>query len=104
MARKPKSDRESEKAIRGVDLNEVERLLVFMQKHRLEQFEYERDGAHIMLKKASGHSVGDVRPARVSEPAANQLMEEPASVSLPAAELPVQSVEGKAVTDELHLV
>ncbi|HEV3483252.1 MAG TPA: acetyl-CoA carboxylase biotin carboxyl carrier protein [Candidatus Acidoferrales bacterium] len=39
--------------VRGVDLAEVERLLAFMGKHELEEFEYERAGVHIRLKKAS---------------------------------------------------
>lgn len=37
----------------GVDLHEVERLLGFMQEHGLEEFEYERNGLHIRLKKPS---------------------------------------------------
>ena len=44
--------------VRGVDLAEVERLLAFMQKHELEEFEYERAGVHIRLKKASARSAG----------------------------------------------
>jgi len=36
-----------------VDLAAVERLLDFMQKHGLEEFEYERKGVHVRLKKAS---------------------------------------------------
>jgi acetyl-CoA carboxylase biotin carboxyl carrier protein len=45
-------------SISGVDLSEVERLLLFMQKHELEEFEYERSGVHIRLKKASARSSG----------------------------------------------
>jgi acetyl-CoA carboxylase biotin carboxyl carrier protein len=36
-----------------VDLPEVERVLEFMQRHGLEEFEYERDGLRIRLKKPS---------------------------------------------------
>jgi acetyl-CoA carboxylase biotin carboxyl carrier protein len=39
-----------------VDLSEIERLLLFMQKHEIEEFEYERAGVHIRLKKASARS------------------------------------------------
>ena len=42
--------------VRGVDLAEVERLLAFMQQHGLDEFEYERAGVHIRLKRASAHS------------------------------------------------
>src|ERR1700735_5211175 len=39
----------------GVNLAEVERLLEFMQKHGLEEFEYRRKGLRIWLKKPSAH-------------------------------------------------
>jgi|SRR5215472_2333651 len=41
---------------RGVDLSEVEQLLGFMEKHGLEEFEYERDGVRVRLKKPSTHA------------------------------------------------
>jgi acetyl-CoA carboxylase biotin carboxyl carrier protein len=37
----------------GVDLPEIEKILEFMQKHGLEEFEYERGGLKIRLKKPS---------------------------------------------------
>ena len=37
----------------GVDLAEVQRLLEFMDKHSLEEFEYKRKGLRIWLKKPS---------------------------------------------------
>jgi len=58
MAKKAKGNRDSEKVVGGVDLREVERLLEFMKKHGLEQFEYEASGVHIMLKKAPEQSRG----------------------------------------------
>jgi acetyl-CoA carboxylase biotin carboxyl carrier protein len=39
----------------GVDLAEIERLLQFMEKHGLEEFEYKRKGLRIWLKKPSAH-------------------------------------------------
>ena len=56
MAKKAQGN--SEKKLGGVDLSEVERLLEFMKKHRLEQFEYESGGVHILLKKAPEQSGG----------------------------------------------
>jgi acetyl-CoA carboxylase biotin carboxyl carrier protein len=41
---------------RGVDLPEIEKLLDFMRKHGLEEFEYERQGFRIRLKKPSSPS------------------------------------------------
>jgi acetyl-CoA carboxylase biotin carboxyl carrier protein len=46
---------------RGVDLAEVEQLLAFMEKHALEEFEYERDGVRVRLKKPSAYSQNAVR-------------------------------------------
>jgi acetyl-CoA carboxylase biotin carboxyl carrier protein len=40
----------------GVDLAEIERLLHFMEKHGLEEFEYKRKGLRIWLKKPSAHA------------------------------------------------
>jgi acetyl-CoA carboxylase biotin carboxyl carrier protein len=40
----------------GVDLAEIERLLQFMEKHGLEEFEYKRKGLRIWLKKPSVHA------------------------------------------------
>jgi acetyl-CoA carboxylase biotin carboxyl carrier protein len=45
----------SERNPDGVNLAEVERLLEFMQKHGLEEFEYKRKGLRIWLKKPSAH-------------------------------------------------
>jgi acetyl-CoA carboxylase biotin carboxyl carrier protein len=69
MAKKPKSSAGAGTDVRGVDLSEVERLLAFMQTHGLEEFEYQRAGVHIRLKRASAHA-GGVRPAHPAEHAA----------------------------------
>jgi acetyl-CoA carboxylase biotin carboxyl carrier protein len=56
MAKKPKTKASGGTEAGGVDLVEVERLLAFMDKHGLEEFEYARGGAHIRLKKPSAHA------------------------------------------------
>ncbi len=53
MAKRPKSKLAGVVDAGGVDLAEVERLLAFMAKHGLEEFEYARGGVHIRLKKPS---------------------------------------------------
>ena len=53
MAKSSKTQPDSESRTAGVDLHEVERVLEFMQKHGLEEFEYERNGLRIRLKKPS---------------------------------------------------
>jgi len=69
MAKKTKPEATKGSRPRGVDLAEVERLLAFMEKHGLEEFEYERDGVRVRLKKPSAHAPGGFRaftPAEVS--------------------------------------
>lgn len=64
MARKSKQNH-APTAGSNVDLTELERLLEFMQKHGLEQFEYEHEGVRIVLKKAAPSAP----VAAVSQPA-----------------------------------
>ena len=61
MAKKSNPQSALEGQPRGVDLAEVEQLLAFMERHGLEEFEYERDGVRVRLKKPSAHSQGAVR-------------------------------------------
>lgn len=67
MAKKSKLESSGGSDIRGVDLVEVERLLAFMQKHGLEEFEYEHSGIRIRLKKASAQPSGPVRVISAAE-------------------------------------
>ncbi|MGA3294282.1 MAG: acetyl-CoA carboxylase biotin carboxyl carrier protein [Candidatus Acidiferrales bacterium] len=67
MAKKPKSESQADTDVRGVDLSEVKRLLAFMQENGLEEFEYERRGVHIRLKKALAQSAGTQPPAPLVE-------------------------------------
>jgi acetyl-CoA carboxylase biotin carboxyl carrier protein len=52
MAKKAKIKPGGQTDVGGVDLADVERLLAFMEKHGLEEFEYARGDVHIRLKKA----------------------------------------------------
>jgi acetyl-CoA carboxylase biotin carboxyl carrier protein len=56
MAKKPTPKSATGTPAHGVDLPEIEKLLDFMRKHGLEEFEYEREGFRIRLKKASSPS------------------------------------------------
>jgi len=53
MAKKPTPKASPSSPVHGVDLPEIEKLLDFMRKHGLEEFEYERQGFRIRLKKPS---------------------------------------------------
>jgi acetyl-CoA carboxylase biotin carboxyl carrier protein len=64
MAKSPKnSTAQSETDTRGqgIDLSEVERILDFMQKHGLEEFEYERNGLRLRMKKPGSAPQGAFR-------------------------------------------
>jgi acetyl-CoA carboxylase biotin carboxyl carrier protein len=56
MAKKQTPKAASGSPTHGVDLPEIEKLLDFMRKHGLEEFEYERQGFRIRLKKPSSPS------------------------------------------------
>src|ERR1700683_4840480 len=58
MAKKSTPDSQSGPRAGGVDLQEVERLLEFMEKHGLEEFEYERSGFRIRLRKPFSQPTG----------------------------------------------
>ena len=61
MPKKPNPQTAQEGSPQGVDLGEVEKLLAFMEKHGLEEFEYERDGVRVRLKKPSTYPASSVR-------------------------------------------
>jgi len=58
MTRKPKPKDSVGDEIHGVDLKAVKHVLDFMQEHGLEEFEYERKGVRIRLRKTSSHPRG----------------------------------------------
>ena len=67
MPKSSKTQPDSETRTSGVDLHEVERVLEFMQKHGLEEFEYEYRGLRIRLKKPSMVAQGSFRAVPSSE-------------------------------------
>ena len=89
--------------MRGVDLAEMERLLDFMQKHGLEQLEYERDGVRVLLKKGSGQPGGQRHAAPPVETAS-----QPASPAVGHREAPSQAVAQPPATAKgdvnLHVI
>jgi len=95
MAKKSKQVFGGGSDIRGVDLVEVERLLAFMQKHGLEEFEYQTSGLHIRLKKASTQSSAPVHLIPASEGP-------PATSSAESAAAARSSAAG--TTSDLHLI
>ena len=79
--------------VAGVDLTDVERLLAFMDKHGLEEFEYARGGVHIRLKKPGFASVSIPRVTMSPEP------------SYASAEAPRPASHGAAAArSDLHVI
>jgi acetyl-CoA carboxylase biotin carboxyl carrier protein len=68
----------------GVDFAEVERLLVFMGKHELEEFEYETAGLRIRLKKAAAGSARHHSSPAIAAGTSHAVLPEP-SPAPPAA-------------------
>jgi acetyl-CoA carboxylase biotin carboxyl carrier protein len=67
MAKKPTPQKLGSSLTGGVDLQEVERLLEFMAKHGLEEFEYERSGFRIRLRKPFSQPMGFSRALSAPE-------------------------------------
>jgi len=100
MAKKSKLESSGGTEIRGVDLVEVERLLAFMEKHELEEFEYEREGVRIRLKKASTQSGGAIRVVSAAELSRAEDMPSPAAKPGGAATRGSAAASGA----DLHLI
>jgi acetyl-CoA carboxylase biotin carboxyl carrier protein len=58
MAKQKETPRQPAREISGVNLSEIESLLDFMEKHGLEEFEYQRGDLHIRLRKATSGGGG----------------------------------------------
>ncbi|MGA8222461.1 MAG: acetyl-CoA carboxylase biotin carboxyl carrier protein [Candidatus Acidiferrales bacterium] len=105
MAKTTKQQTRSAGSSGGVDLAEIERLLGFMDKHALEEFEYERDGLRIRLKKASAHPQGAMRAFPAPEivvhgaPGASH-----ASAPAPAPSAPREATSDAGRSEDLHVV
>ena len=103
MAKKSKQASGGPNDIRGVDLVEIERLLAFMQKHGLEELDYEARGVRVRLKKASAAG-GALRsgPAELSaSPVAH--VHPPVQAPSAAAVAPTHGAEVGSDSD-LHLI
>jgi acetyl-CoA carboxylase biotin carboxyl carrier protein len=103
MADPKKARNNASSSHEAVDLSDLERLLDFMGKHGLEEFEYERTGFRVRLKKASHAAVPVFRAATSPEiviagsPASAAATPQPGAPKEPAAAEPAR-------TDDLHVV
>lgn len=97
----PKSPKVSSENAQRVDLVEVERILDFMQKHDLEEFEYERNGIRIRLRKPS--AVGPVlaRAAVAPQAATTEVI---APVHEPAHAAPARPAPAETPSEDFHII
>jgi acetyl-CoA carboxylase biotin carboxyl carrier protein len=64
MAPKKKKTNGSPAGLPGLDISEIERLLAFMQKHNLEQFEFSRGDFRVALKRGWDAASAGAAPQR----------------------------------------
>ncbi len=103
MPKKKKTESASDVEVRGVDLNEVERLLDFMAQHGLQEFEYQTKEFHVRLRKTSPQ--GDAsRSTAPSEYAAAHQSRSPATAPSQAHSSASASAAEPAVPDDVHVV
>jgi acetyl-CoA carboxylase biotin carboxyl carrier protein len=110
MANSAKNGPKAAKSSGAVDLHEVERLLAFMEEHKLEEFEYERDGVRIRLKKPSTAFWTGYPPdsAIHSEEGSLAHGAHPTAVAHTASHAPAAPSHGapaeKAAGEDLHMI
>jgi acetyl-CoA carboxylase biotin carboxyl carrier protein len=82
-----KTPQQNNSGLPGLDLAEIERLLAFMSKHGLEEFEFARGDFRIALKRPGGGASPAARKSasRAGEPADAPISVESESSSTPAA-------------------
>jgi acetyl-CoA carboxylase biotin carboxyl carrier protein len=102
MATKKKTNHGSASGLPGLDIGEVERLLAFMDKHQLDQFEFSRGDFRIALKRGSGGSVSGAATSQQSAAPAGSV----ASRGATASETPATPAAAAtpAPTEQHHII
>lgn len=104
MAKKTKAELAGGKSNRGLDLEEIERVLQFMDKHRLEQLEYERDGVRILLKKAPARVPAQARIEDEFAVPPRGFVEEPVAVPVAGTQPAAAPAVSQSAEEGLHVV
>jgi acetyl-CoA carboxylase biotin carboxyl carrier protein len=87
----------------GVNLTEVERLLAFMQRHGLEEFEYQQGDLHIRLRKPAASAPAAVANAPVAAPQASYATQTAPPPAASAAASTTHAISAPPAED-LHVV
>lgn len=85
----------------GPDLREVSEILDFMEKHGLEEFEYENGNFHVRLRKAQSHSSV---PFRAVHAAPEIVVAHPSAASPAAPESAGSAPAPEPVDKNLHVI
>jgi acetyl-CoA carboxylase biotin carboxyl carrier protein len=105
MAKKSLPESQSSSRAQGVvDLPEVERLLEFMRKHGLEEFEYERGGFRIRLKKPSAQPAMSYLPVQAPEIVVASAPAHGSHAPAAAASAPREGAAEARSAEDLHIV
>ncbi len=96
----PKNSKVSRENAQAVDLAEVERILDFMQKHGIEEFEYERNGARIRLRKPSSAPPVVTGATAAPQPAPDEVIATVHEAAAAAATRPAT----EAPAEDLHII
>jgi acetyl-CoA carboxylase biotin carboxyl carrier protein len=104
MPKKKKAESASDVEVRGVDLNEVRRLLDFMAQHGLQEFEYETKEFHVRLRKTSPQGESFPATAQSAHAPTAHSSSSPAAASSHAHTSAPAPVTDTAVPDDIHVV
>ena len=102
MKESRKKNSSTELATPGVEFGQLEKLLDFMASHGLEEFEYERGGLRIRLKKASASANAAPRAGALPQ----ALPAQPPATAGPAPHLAETTAapSSAAAAEELHII
>lgn len=101
MAKTSKASPETNSRAPGVDLVELERILEFIEKHGLEEFEYERNGLRLRLRKPSAVAAVTPRTIPVSEIV---VAAPPGPASAGAPSPPREPTPETGRSDDIHII
>jgi acetyl-CoA carboxylase biotin carboxyl carrier protein len=106
MANKKKSSTKTVAGLPGLELGEMERLVAFMEKHNLQEFEFALGDLRVALKRGGGAGGSSRESARPVQGAASQTAHSDAATvaSAQAATAAAASSAAAKVADQDHIV
>jgi acetyl-CoA carboxylase biotin carboxyl carrier protein len=97
-----KKNSSAERAIPGLEFEQLEKLLDFMAARGPEEFEYEHAGLRIRLKKAS--SSANAAPRSAAAPQVLPAQPDTIGMPTPSVATPAATTAPAAVSEELHTI